>query len=55
VFEEDGDKYVAIITDERHVVGRPDVSVGTRIVVPRHKQKYDAINPTGHGVIFYRP
>ena len=53
-FEVDADNYVAIITDERDdaPLGRPHVAPGTRIVVPNHKLKYDAGNPTGHGVIF---
>jgi hypothetical protein len=53
-FEVDGEHYVAIITDERDdaPLGRPHLAPGTRIVVPNHKLKYDAGNPTGHGVIF---
>lgn len=53
-FEVAGDSYVAIITDERDDVplGRPHIDPGTRIAVPNHKLKYDAGNPTGHGVIF---
>ena len=53
-FEVDGDKYVAIITDTRDDVPlrRKHVDVGTRIVVPNHKLKYDQSNPTGHGIIF---
>ena len=31
---------------------RKHVDVGTRIVVPNHKLKYDQSNPTGHGIIF---
>lgn len=53
-FEIDGDKYVAIITDTRDVPGRPPIKPGTKIVVPNQKLKYDAGNPTGHGVIFVR-
>jgi hypothetical protein len=45
-------EYVAIITDDREVTGRPHIEPGTKIVVPNHKLKYDAGNPTGHGVIF---
>lgn len=53
-FEVTGDQYIAIITDERDdgPLSRPHIDVGTRIVVPNHKLKYDAGNPTGHGVIF---
>lgn len=53
-FEIDGDKYVAIITDEREdgPLGRPHIPAGTKIVVPNSKLKYDRGNPTGHGVIF---
>lgn len=53
-FEIDGDKYVAIITDERDdaPLGRPHIPPGTRIIVPNNKLKHDRGNPTGHGVIF---
>lgn len=56
-FEVDGDRYVAIVTDERgdlfpNGVTRPHIAPGTRIVVPREKLKWDAGNPTGHGYIF---
>lgn len=53
-FEVEGDKYVAIITDSRPdaPLRRKHVDVGTRIVVPNHKLKYDQSNPTGHGIIF---
>jgi hypothetical protein len=49
-------EWVAIITDDRPNVGplqyRPPRPVGQRVLVPNHKLKYDAGNPTGHGVIF---
>lgn len=47
-------EYVAIITDERpdEPRKRPHVPVGTKVVVPNHKLKFDQGNPTGHGVIF---
>ncbi len=47
-------EYIAIVTDERpdEPLKRPHVDVGTKIVVPHHKLKYDQSNPTGHGVIF---
>ena len=46
-FEVEGDHYVAIITD-----GKTVYPTGTRIPVPNEKMKWDAGNPTGHGVIF---
>jgi len=56
-FAVEGDHYVAIITDDRDdaPLRRPHIDVGTRIEVPNHKLKYDAGNPTGHGVIFVGP
>ena len=48
-FEVEGDHYVAIITGHRAVATIP---LGSRIAVPRQKMKYDAGNPTGHGIIF---
>jgi hypothetical protein len=52
--ELDGDKYVAVITDPRpdEPLHRRHIDIGTRIVVPKNKLKYDASNPTGHGIIF---
>src|ERR1700687_3547872 len=49
-----GDKYVAIITAPRPdaPLRRKHIDIGTRIVVPNHKLKYDQSNPTGHGIIF---
>ncbi len=54
VFEADGDRYVAVITDTRDdaPLGRHHVAPGTRIPVPNTKLKVDRGNPTGHGVIF---
>src|SRR6202790_2769159 len=46
-FEVEGDHYVAIITNGKGVLPN-----GTRIPVPNHKMKWDAGNPTGHGIIF---
>jgi len=45
---------IAVITDDRpdEPLGRPHVPVGTRIVVPPNKIKWDKGNPTGHIVIF---
>ena len=51
-FEVVGGQYLAIITDDREVPGRPYVRPGTRVLIPNHKLKYDAGNPTGHGVVF---
>ena len=53
-FEVDGDKYVAIITDPRpdEPLRRKHIDIGTKIVVPNNKLKYDQSNPTGHGIIF---
>jgi hypothetical protein len=46
-FEVEGDHYIAVITD-----GKGIVPTGTRIPVPNSKMKWDAGNPTGHGIIF---
>ena len=45
---------IATITDDRDdgPLGRHHVPIGTRIVVPAHKLKWDRGNPTGHTVIF---
>jgi len=48
-FEVEGDHYLAIITGHRAVTTIP---LGSRIPVPRQKMKFDAGNPTGHGIIF---
>jgi hypothetical protein len=47
IFEVDGGRYVAVITD-----GKGEIPNGTRIPVPNHKMKWDEGNPTGHGIIF---
>jgi hypothetical protein len=49
-FEVEGDHYIAIITDGKGVIPN-----GTRIAVPNPKMKWDAGNPTGHGIIFLGP
>lgn len=49
-FEVEGDHYVAIITS-----GKGIMQNGARIPVPNQKMKWDAGNPTGHGVIFIGP
>jgi hypothetical protein len=46
-FEVEGDHYIAIITG-----GKGAIPNGTRISVPNKKMKWDAGNPTGHGIIF---
>jgi hypothetical protein len=45
---------IAIITDTRpdEPLRRPHIPIGTRIVVPPNKIKWDDGNPTGHIVIF---
>jgi hypothetical protein len=53
-YEVDGDRYVAIITDPRpdEPLYRAHIDVGTKIVVPNQKLKFDEGNPTGHGIVF---
>jgi hypothetical protein len=46
-FEVEGDHYIAVITD-----GKGVIPPGTRIAVPNQKMKWDAGNPTGHGIVF---
>jgi hypothetical protein len=45
---------VAVITDDRpdEPLGRHHVPIGTRVIVPPYKIKWDKGNPTGHIVIF---
>jgi hypothetical protein len=45
---------IAVITDTRDdaPLGRPHVPVGTKIVVPRNKIKFDQGNPVGRNIIF---
>lgn len=47
-------EYIAIITDDRPdgPLQREHVVIGTRIVIPKNKLKYDQSNPTGHGIVF---
>jgi hypothetical protein len=49
-FEVEGDHCVAIIRDGKGVLEN-----GTRIPVPNQKMKWDAGNPSGHGIIFIGP
>jgi hypothetical protein len=53
-YQVEGDKYVAIITDTRpdEPLRRKHLEIGTKIVVPNNKLKFDRSNPTGHGIIF---
>jgi hypothetical protein len=53
-FEVSDGKYVAIITDDRTdgPLRRPHREIGEKILVPDNKIKWDAGNPTGHGVLF---
>ncbi len=48
-------EYIAIITDERTVEGRVPRAVGTKILIPKNKLKWDQGNPTGHGIVFIAP
>ena len=48
-------EYVAIITDERDVPGRLPREVGTKVVIPKSKIKWDQGNPSGHGWVFISP
>lgn len=50
-------EYIAIITDDRpdEPLRRQHIDVGTRIVIPKYKLKYDQSNPTGHGIVFTTP
>jgi hypothetical protein len=51
-----GTKTFVVIEDDRDdaMLGRPHIPNGTEVYVPNHKLKWDAGNPTGHGVIFMR-
>ena len=45
-------KTFCTITDDRVVLHRPHVPVGTVIEIPDNKLKWDRGNPTGHAVVF---
>src|SRR6476469_6772906 len=47
-------QYIAIITDPRddEPLARRHRNIGTRIVVPKNKIKWNEDNPVGHGLIF---
>jgi hypothetical protein len=50
-YAKDGKAYCRI-TDDRVVIGRPPVPVGTEVEIPDRKLKFDRGNPTGHAVVF---
>jgi hypothetical protein len=52
-YTKDGKNY-AVITDTREdaPLQRRNIPVGTEIVIPDHKMKWDRGNPTGHSIIF---
>lgn len=56
-YDVEGDHYIATITDERDdaPLRRQHIDPGTKVVVPNNKIKWDAGNPTGHGVLFVGP
>ncbi len=43
-----------MITDDRpdEPLRRPHIPMGTEIVIPNHKLKWDRGNPTGHSIVF---
>lgn len=45
-------KTYCTITDDRTVMHRTPVPLGTEIEIPNHKLKWDEGNPTGHAVVF---
>lgn len=51
----DGTDAYCKITDDRKLPHRPDVPVGTKIIVPPEKLKHDRGNPTGHAIVFGQP
>jgi hypothetical protein len=55
-YARDGKAYCKI-TDDRDdaPLKRPHIDVGTEILIPPHKLKFDRGNPTGHAVIFLTP
>lgn len=49
----DGSTYCKITDDRADApLKRQHVPVGTEILIPRHKLKYDQGNPTGHTIVF---
>lgn len=58
-YAKDGKAYCRI-TDDRKVLGRPDVPVGTEVEIPPYKLKWEQGgrpigNPTGHTIVFLSP
>ena len=52
----DGATYCTITDDQDDVpLGRPHVPIGTEIIIPNHKLKWDRGNPTGHAIVFLSP
>jgi hypothetical protein len=53
-FEVDGDRYIAVITDPRpdEPLRRKHIDIGTKIVIPNTKIKWNEGNPTAHGIVF---
>jgi hypothetical protein len=52
-YKVDGDKFYAIITDDRVIEGRPKVAVGTEILIPNKViDIFRQGNPTGHTIMF---
>lgn len=45
-------QYVAIVTDDRVIPNRPEIPVGTRVIIPNEKLNKVPVNPTGHGIVF---
>ena len=45
-------KTFCAITDDRHIVGRPDLPMGLKVEIPDRKLKWDRGNPTGHAIVF---
>lgn len=48
------DKTYCTITDDRDdaPLRRPHIDIGTEILIPPEKLKYDKGNPTGHSIVF---
>jgi hypothetical protein len=53
-FVRNGETWCRVI-DDRVIPNRPPVAIGTEILIPPHKYKFDQGNPTGHTVVFGRP
>ena len=53
-FDVENGQTVATITGERddEPLGRPHRPAGTKVPIPDQKMKWDAGNPTGHGIVF---